>query len=130
MSSSFAKRVPVFVAGVLAFDGLRWLLWAPHYLLVVKDSILFLGCLITGLGLPLGIGILLGSARALRLTRIYLGLGVIMVIASLLVSTLHLLPSAAPQMTWQSVPDMCVPLTMFVLLLWSTSPRFQHEPGA
>jgi hypothetical protein len=95
-----------------------------------KDSILFLGCLITGLGSPLGIGILFGSQRALRLTRIYLGLGVIVVVASLLVSVLQLLPPTAPQVTWTSVPDLFIPLALFALLFWSTSPRFQNEVRA
>ena len=130
MNTSFAKRVQAFVAGGLTIVGFRALAWVPHCLLVEKDSVLFLAYLITGLGLPLGIGILLGSSRALHLTKIYLGLGVTMAIASLLIDVLPVPAPVVPQLTWSSVPDMLIPLTLFALLFWSGSPRFQDETDA
>ena len=127
MSIAKARRVQMFVAGALALMGFRALVWLPHYC-SIRDSVLIIGCLVVGLGLPLGVAILVGSLRAVRLAEVYLWLGVIGMVATLVVFALHVLPADAPRTSWRSIPDLIIPLVLLALLVWSRFPR--HEPDA
>ena len=119
MTSSTAKRIQLFVAGSLAIIGLEALEWAPRYILVSRDTAAVLASLAAGLALPLGVAILLGSLRGIRLAEFYLWLQVVGSCAVLLISALHLFPPNAPHASWASAARMVAPVLLLTLLVWS-----------
>jgi hypothetical protein len=127
MSISTAKHVQMFVAGALALIGFRAWVWLPHYIFM-RESVFIVAVAVEGLALPIGIAMLLGSLRAVRLAEIYLGLDVVGMIVSLVVFALHVLPLQAPHGNWTRILDLVIPLALLALLVWSRFPR--HEPDA
>jgi hypothetical protein len=121
-----SKRIQAFVAGALAIIGFRALVWAPHYF-AARDSVYILGCLGDGLALPIGVAILVGSSRAIRLAEIYLLLEVVGLFALVVAFALHLLPPGAPNISWRSVPDLLVPLFLLSLLIRSRLLRHESD---
>jgi hypothetical protein len=115
----------------MAVMGFRALFWIPHAL-VVRDSVYILAGIVVGLGLPLGVGILGGRPRVLRVAEVYLALGFLGMCALFGVSRLGGLPAGAPPVSWWALVDLTIPLVLLILLVWS---RIQHgernvEPGA
>ncbi|MGA2869255.1 MAG: hypothetical protein ABSF34_08855 [Verrucomicrobiota bacterium] len=83
MNKLSARDIQVFVAGAFALDGSDALLAIPYYLSYYfsTPSHVLIGMiipqLVCSLFLPLGIAILMGNARALKLAKICLWLAVV-----------------------------------------------------
>jgi hypothetical protein len=67
----------MFVAGAIALDGLHAFIQLPRHLAFSNAAPEILISIIGTLGLPLAIGILIGSKLAFRLTQILLGVMVV-----------------------------------------------------
>jgi hypothetical protein len=115
-------RVQAFVGGAIAVIGFRALIWIPHGV-AARDSVYILAGILVGFGLPLGVAILRGHPKALRLAEIYLALGVLGMCLAFVVSKLSILPASAPGLAWWSLSDLIAPVVLLVLLFWS---KAQH----
>ncbi|MGO9585653.1 MAG: hypothetical protein ACLP2Y_05620 [Limisphaerales bacterium] len=133
-----AREVQVFAAGAFALWGFRALIWLPSYFFVTTHNIIWVGriagSLLTAFALPLGVAILLGKTRAIRLTQIYLWLFLVFGVGSV-ISLFHDKIVIGAPILWYTVlkivgataPDMIV----IIVLLWLLcSRRFRHEPVA
>ena len=83
----------------------------------------------TALALPLGIGMSMGSARAVLLARIYLWLEVILGMVCVPIICLEV-PSRAIQLVWRSGPDFIIRAILLVLILWSRLAKFRHDEAS
>jgi hypothetical protein len=124
-----ARDIQLFVGGALAITGFRALIWLPYYLAVSLDSARIAGSIITGLALPIGIGILVGRVQAVSWALIYLWL---VVISGFIVipAFYYALPSKIDRILWATAPEMLVSIALLVVIYWSRSRRFRHEPDA
>jgi hypothetical protein len=116
----------MFVAGVFALMGFYGAYWLPYYIFT-RDTLQILSHLLIALALPLGIGVLLGSARALLFTQIYLWAEIILGFIAIPVIC-FIYPSEAVYMIWRSGPSILICLMLLGLLIWSRSKRFNNEP--
>jgi hypothetical protein len=128
----------VFVAGAFALWGFRTLIWLPSHFFVTTYNVMWVcsivGSLLTVLALPLGVAILLGKARAIRLTQIYLWVVLVFGVLSAISLFYDKIVIGVP-LLWYTVmrfiggiaPDIIV----CIILLWLLcSRRFRHEPDA
>ncbi len=129
MNKLTAREVQVFAGGAFALSGLYAVLWLPYYTFSARDVSQIIAHIITALSLPLGIGILAGSARAMLLTQIYLWLIVITGCIGIPLLTLAM-PTQAAHFIWRHSPDFFASVILLSLLVWSHSKRFRNEPGA
>jgi hypothetical protein len=116
MSKISARGIQLFVAGAVALNGFDSLFWMFYYLFYVRDSVQVIAHLIGGLMLPLGIGILIGSARAIRLTVIYLWVVVFMIVTGVPIFC-YFNPAKARVAIWENTLDLLVSLSL-LWLLW------------
>ena len=133
MNKISRRDVEVFVAGVFALWGFRVLIWLPSdFISPIQNFMWFVrivSAVVTGLALPLGVAIFVGSQRAILLAKIYLWLvlaigGIDVVI---LICARSILGSKALTLVGSFAPDMLV----CIILLWFLySRRFRHEPDA
>src|ERR1017187_9265510 len=91
-----ARDIQLFVAGAISVTGFHALYWLPHYLFTVHSGAQVFAHLVAGFTLPLGIGIFIGRARAVRLTEIYLWVMVVMGFISIPIFC-YLFPAKAAQ---------------------------------
>jgi hypothetical protein len=126
-----ARDIQVFVAGALALDGLHALIRLPYYLTLGGDVGRLIASVVGGLALPLGIGILMESALALRLTQIYLWVGATAGCIALLsgAAVLRLAILRIPFVQSYTV-DFLIVAILLVLLVWSKSRRFRDAHNA
>jgi hypothetical protein len=127
------RDIQVFVAGTLACLGFQALVWAPYEILYSRDSILVIASLIAGSGLFLGIGIVLGSMRALRWAQILLWLGLLLDVISVCVLVLGrfgMSPKVPHMSLYRSISSVLTLSVLLWMLLWSQSKRFKDEPDA
>jgi hypothetical protein len=133
MSKLSRRDVEVFVAGAFALWGFRALIWLPSdFVAPIQNFMWFTriaGVFVTGLALPLGIAMLVGSKRAIVLAKIYLWMVLVLggVDIVILVSDRSILGARALTFTGSFAPDM---LVCIVLLWFLCSRRFRHEPDA
>jgi hypothetical protein len=126
-----AREVQVFAAGAFALWGGRALIWLPAHFFATQYNTWWasnlIGALVTGLALPLGVGILLEKAQAIHWTKIFLWwcLGLTSVSAVILQVT----PLGSGRFNYVrfGAPDV---ITCIVLLWLFSSPRFRHESAA
>ena len=59
MNKISSRDIRLLVAGALALAGFQALVWIPYYFVVSTGAVHIAGAVITGLALPIGIGILL-----------------------------------------------------------------------
>ena len=116
------------VAGAFALMGFYAFYWLPYYIFTARDLGQIISHIITTLALPLGIGIVLGSARAIILTRIYLWLEIICGCIAI-PAFYFVVPKQAMHLIWQSGPDLAISIILLSLIIWSGSRRFRHEPA-
>ncbi len=129
MKNISARDIRLLVAGALALTGFRALIWIPYYFTVSLDSVRIGGAIITGLALPIGIGILLGRASAILLAQIYLWLVLITGCVAMPV-VWHYFPEKVGRMALSGAPELLVASVLLGLIYWSGSQRFRHEPDA
>ena len=117
------------VAGALALSGVRALLEIPYYFTVSRGSVLIGGAIITGLALPIGIGIFLGRWPAFFWAQVYLWLKFIGGCIALPVYWYYI-HAQIGRLALRSVPDLLVTVALLGLIFWTTSERFRYEPDA
>jgi len=121
------------IAGAFIFPGLESLLWLPRSFVYSHDFVFIFAAICSCLTLPLGIGILLGNIRALRLTKIFLWLCVIGSAINICLSVIvmyHVVSGPPHFGLYRSISDFLVNSALLWLLIWSRSRRFRHEPDA
>jgi len=129
MSKITTREVQVFVAGAMALWGFRVLIWLPSEFFVPTHNFFWfvriVSSVITGLALPLGVAILVGRPRAIRLTQIYLWLFLVIGFIDM-IGFLVPLGSKALRYIAAISPDMLV----CIVLLWLlSSRRFRQTPN-
>jgi hypothetical protein len=129
MSKLSSRDIQMCVAGAFALMGFYAFYWLPYYIFTARDIVLILSHVITALALPLGIGIVLGSAQAIVLTRIYLWLEIICGCIAIPVFC-FVFPKKAMHLILQSGPDLAICIILLSLIIWSGSRRFRHESDA
>jgi hypothetical protein len=122
-----ARDFQVFVAGGLALKGFSALIGFAHGLAVGADTRETIIWAMIALLLPLGVGILLGSALALRCAQIYLWVAVVCGAVVLAASGLPLGTISLPFVSAYSVAAYAI---FLALLLWSKSRRFANASNA
>ena len=115
------RKIKIFIAGALALTGFENVIALTRYFAVPGA---FIGMCVLALQLPLGVGLLVESAIALRLTKIYLWLFV--VLGCLLVLLTICIPRAqysqihfANALLLRSTTNLLVYSILLGLLLWS-----------
>ena len=122
----------MFVAGAFALWGFRALIWLPSDFVAPIQNVMWFtriaGAVVTSLALPLGVAVLVGSRRAILLTKIYLWLVLILggVDMVTLVSERSILGPKALSLMGSFAPDMIVCLVLLWLL---SSRRFRQTPN-
>jgi hypothetical protein len=133
MSKISARDIQMIFAGAFIFPALTSLIWLPHSLIYSRDAVFVFAAIFSCLALPLGIGILLGNMRALRLAQIFLWLCVIGSVINICLSVVRMyhVVSGPPHFSlYRSISDFLIDATLLSLLIWSRSRRFRHEPDA
>jgi len=135
MSKIPTREVQVFVAGAFALWGFRALIWLPSdFLAPIQNFVWFTrigilaGAVMSSLALPLGVAILVGSKRAILLTKIYLWVFFVLGVADIVGMFImwSLLGSKALTHIGSVAPNM---LVCIVLLWFLCSRRFRQTPN-
>ena len=132
MQNILSRDMRVFVAGALALIGFRSLIALFYYLYASvygpqgANFANIGGDIISGVGLPLGIAILLGRSRALLLTKVYLWLIIVSGCGSLFI-VYYILYSQSSYIIRRVLPDLVVYIILLWLLILSSSERFQRN---
>ena len=122
-----ARDIQLLVAGALALTGFRALIWLPYYFTVSLDSVRIIAGVVTGVALPIGIGILQSRTWAILAAQIYLWLVILSACVTVPIFC-HFVPAKAGRMLWSSVPELLVSIILLALIYWSRSRRF-HPPN-
>ena len=131
MSKLSARDIQMIIAGAFIFPAFESLIWLPRSLIYSRDSVFVFAAVCSCLALPLGIGILLGSIRALRLAQVYLWvcfIGSAINICLSVVRMYQVVPGPPHFSLYRSLSDFLIDATLLMLLIWSRSRRFRHEP--
>lgn len=129
MSKLSSREIQMLVAGALALMGFYGLYWLPYYIFMDRNTVQILTHLGTALALPLGIGMSMGSSRAVLLARIFLWLEVILGMVCIPIICFEL-PKYAIQLVWRSGPDFIISVILLVLILWSRLAKFTDDEAA
>ena len=124
-----ARDIQLFVAGAFSLTGLYALFWLLEYAIYVPDGAVIFQHLIGVLALALGIGIFIGSARAILLTLIFLWVNVVVGFTGIPIYC-YLIPSKAMQTIWREAPELLANVLLLSLMIWSRSRKFRHDPIA
>ena len=119
----------MLIAGALALAGVRGLLEIPYYLTVSRGSVLIGGALISGLALPIGIGILRGRWAAFFWAQVYLWFKFVGGSIALLVYG-YCFHEKSGGLALKSLPELLVTAALLGLIFWTTSERYRYEPDA
>jgi hypothetical protein len=123
-----ARDIQMFVAGVLSLMGFLFLSSLVRNSFSGSDSLFIASQVFGSLALPLGIGMLLGSTRAIWLTLTFLWFNTIIGFTAIPLFC-YFFPAKAVQTAWHEVPEMLVYAIMLGLVIWSRSGRFR-QPDA
>jgi hypothetical protein len=129
MNKISSRDIRLFVAGALALAGFRALILIPYDLIVLKDSVLAGGAVITGLALPIGIGMFLGRWSAFFWAQVYLWLKFLLGCFAIPVYW-YFFHAKVERLALRSVPEILVSAVLLGLVFWTTSERFRYEPDA
>ena len=126
MKKISARDIQLLVAGAFALMGFRALIWLPYYFVTSADLVRIINTTVTGLALPLGIGILLGRVSAIPVARIYLWLVVIS--GCIVIPTFwYFAPEKGGRIALRFAPELLVAIVLLGLIFWSRSRRFNHD---
>ena len=128
MKKTTPRDIQMCVAGAFALMGFYSIYWIPHYV-TAKDMVPIISHFWGALALPLGIGIVTGSKRAMLLTQIYLWMELATGCVGIPIICYYF-PTNAAHMIWRSGPDIIISAILLGLIFWSRSERFRHEPDA
>ena len=120
-----ARDIRLFIAGALSLTGFYALCWLLRYSFSATDGVLIFEHIIGSLLLALGIGIFIGSARAVLITEIFLWLNVIGGFTGIPIYC-YLFPARAMRTIWREAPEMFVNVILLGLMVWSRSRRFRQ----
>jgi hypothetical protein len=123
------RDIQLFVAGAFSLNGFYALCWLLQYAVYVQDGALILQHLVGVLTLALGIGIFIGSVRAVLIALIFLWVGVIGGFTGIPLYC-YLFPSKAMHTISREAPEMFASVMLLGLMIWSRSRSFRHEPNA
>jgi hypothetical protein len=129
MSKLSSRDILMCVGGAFALTGFHAFYWLPYDILAARDIVQILSHIINALALPLGIGIVVGSARAIVLARIYLWLEVVCC-CTVVPFFCFVVPKRAMHLILQTGPDLAISIILLSLIIWSGSRRFRHESDA
>jgi hypothetical protein len=124
MSKISARDIQTFVAGAMALNGFHSLFWAFSYCFYPRDFEQISIQLLYALVLPLGIGIFMGRAWAIRLTVIYYWIIVFSTFTAVPIFCFSN-PAMAKTVIWYSAYDLLISIFVLGLISWSRSRRFQ-----
>jgi hypothetical protein len=124
-----ARDIHLFVAGTLSLTGFYALCWLVEYSIYVRDGVLIFQHILEVLMLALGIGIFIGSTRAVLITLIVLWINVIGGFTGIPIYC-YLFPAKAMHTVSREAPEMLANDILLGLMIWSRSRRFRHEPSA
>jgi hypothetical protein len=114
----------VFAAGAIALDGFHALIQLPRHLAFSNGFPEILSSIIATLGLPLAIGILVGSQVAFRLTQILLCVMVVLGCITLAATAVVLRVAIFHNVFWlQFSRALLVSAILLGLAFWSISKR-------
>jgi len=123
-------RIHIFVAGGLAFLGLRVLALNAVNLVKKPDIATWIGLPIVALALPIGVAILFGSSKAVKVAWVYLTAWVVLQCAGVLMIAVGY-PSAQEatwDLLWSRLPDSVLPqVVLWGLLICSKYGKFKGE---
>jgi hypothetical protein len=131
MSKIPAREIQLFVAGAFALWGFRALIWLPSdFLVPIQNFVWFTrvtGAVVTGLALPLGVAVLIGSKRAILLTKIYLWLVLILGVGDMIsmFGMWSILGAKVLTYIGNIAPDILV----CIVLLWLLCSRRFSQPS-
>jgi hypothetical protein len=129
MKKISSRDIQLLVAGALALAGFRALVWIPYYFVVSTGVVRIVGAVVTGLALPIGIGIFSGRTSAILWAQIYLWL--VLISGCIVIPVFwHSFPEKVEQLALSIAPEMLVAAVLLGLIFWSNSERFRHEPNA
>jgi hypothetical protein len=132
MNKISSRDIRLFIAGALAFAGFRALIEIPYFLTLLsapRDSILIGGAVITGLALPIGVGIFLGRWSAFFWAQIYLWVKFFAGCIAIPVYW-YFFHEKVSHLALRAVPEMLVAAVLLGLIFWTTSEKFRYEPDA
>lgn len=129
MNKISSRDIRVLVAGALALTGFRALIWLPYYFTLPMSVPAIGGAVLTGLALPIGIGIFLKRPMAIAWAQIYLWFVVISG-GIALPFFWEFLPQKVGRFVMDVAPEMLVSAVLLGLIFWSNSEKFKHEPEA
>jgi len=124
-----ARDIQLFVAGAFALTGFYSLCWLIEYSASASDGARIFQHVIGVLLLALGIGIFVGSARAVLIALVVLWIDVIGGFTGIPLYC-YLFPAKATHTIWREAPEMLANVILLGLMIWSRSRRFRHEPDA
>lgn len=122
----------MIVAGAFIFPAFQSLIWLPRTVVYSRDAVFIFAAIVSCLALPLGIGILLGNARAIRWAEIFLWVCIVGSLANICLSVVRMVyvVSGPPHFSlYRSMSDFLMNSVMLWLFVWSRSSRFRHEPA-
>ena len=119
-----SRDLRMFVAGAIGLDGFHALFHLPRHLAFSNDLSDILISIIGILGLPLAIGILIGSQLAFRLTQILLGVMVVLGCITLAGVAAALRGAIFHNVSWLPLSrSLLVCAILLGLVFWSISKR-------
>jgi hypothetical protein len=124
-----ARDIQLFVAGAFSLTGFYALCWLLMYSFSAPDGARIFQHIIGVLLLALGIGIFIGSARAVLIALVVLWIAVIGGFTAIPLYC-YLVPSKAMHTIWIEAPEMSANVILLGLMIWSRSRRFRHKPDA
>ncbi|HEU6447515.1 MAG TPA: hypothetical protein VFV23_03655 [Verrucomicrobiae bacterium] len=128
MKKISGRDIALFVSGAFAISGFRTLIWLPYYLVVSRDLVHIVGAIVSGLALPIGIGILLNRSWAIASARAYLW-AVIILGCITVPLTCYFIPVKNPFILWSSL-DFLTYIGLLILIHWSRSRKFKESDAA
>jgi hypothetical protein len=126
MNKISSRDIRLFVAGALALAGFQALILIPSYFIVSRGSVLIGSALITGLALPIGIGIFFGKWSAFFWAQVYLWLKLLLGF-TLIPFASHFYHGKIGPLVLRSAPEIVVAGILLALIFWSTSEKFRYE---
>jgi hypothetical protein len=120
LNHDLVSRTCGFVGGALSVQALYGLGWLVRGL-AAQDMGLILPSIYIVLGLPLGLGLLFRQVTAIRLTKIYLWISVVLQGTALVLGLFHVFPPEISNVDWESVATLVGMVALLVVFLMGQS---------
>ncbi|MGA3164250.1 MAG: hypothetical protein ABSD77_08680 [Verrucomicrobiota bacterium] len=127
MTKITARDIQVFVAGVLAYIGFESLVWTPDAIIHSHSSFAAVSFIVGVIALPLAVGIVAGSRRAILWTQVICWLCIIQDVVSIFVFVLAkfgISLRVAHMTLYRSIGSLLTLSALLLLIALSRSKRF------